>query len=112
MVPEAGFEPARVLPHRILNPTCLPISPLRPLCGRLDKLESIGLRCARKAHEYNKGRADAASAGRDSKRRDMGVSKYRGNTLSSPPRFRYTAAPRARGGPEYPPADPPPGAPE
>ena len=29
MVPEAGLEPARVLPHRILNPTCLPISPLR-----------------------------------------------------------------------------------
>ena len=28
MVPEAGLEPARVLPQRILNPSCLPISPL------------------------------------------------------------------------------------
>ena len=28
MVPEAGLEPARVLPRGILNPLCLPISPL------------------------------------------------------------------------------------
>jgi hypothetical protein len=28
MVPEAGLEPARPRGHRILNPTCLPISPL------------------------------------------------------------------------------------
>ncbi len=28
LVPEAGLEPARVLPQRILNPSCLPISPL------------------------------------------------------------------------------------
>ncbi len=28
MVPEAGLEPARPLRQRILNPSCLPISPL------------------------------------------------------------------------------------
>lgn len=27
-VPEAGIEPARVLPHRFLRPTRLPIPPL------------------------------------------------------------------------------------
>jgi hypothetical protein len=26
MVPEAGLEPVRVFPQRILNPTCLPIT--------------------------------------------------------------------------------------
>ena len=29
LVPKAGIEPARVLPHRFLRPTRLPIPPLR-----------------------------------------------------------------------------------
>ena len=37
LVPKAGIEPARVLPHRFLRPTRLPIPPLRHVLHRVKR---------------------------------------------------------------------------
>ena len=37
LVPKAGIEPARVLPHRFLRPTRLPIPPLRLVGSRVKR---------------------------------------------------------------------------